>query len=179
MHDLPTRVGPGAKLEVTLLVVKGEPGDVDLAGGLEDARGDVEHGAVLGDHDVRLERPVESFIGAARLLGMASCKAEGVARLGYFYCYFFLLITRICAAYGRLILGWWTQNISFFFFHFRPGQGAQIQKYGSPKLGCQQKRDAAWTDIPQNRPISKNWAISKNVTQHGQIYPKSEPSAKT
>ena len=82
-------IGPRTKLHVTVLVVEGEPGDVDLAGGLEDARGDVEHGAVLGDHDVRLERPVESFIGAARLLGMASCKAEGVARLGYFYCYFF------------------------------------------------------------------------------------------
>ena len=28
---LPARVGPGAKLEVTLLVVEGKPGDVDLA----------------------------------------------------------------------------------------------------------------------------------------------------
>ena len=36
----------------------------------------------------------------------------------------------------------------------------------------QQKRDAARTDIPQN------WAVSKNVMQHGQIYPKTEPSAK-
>ena len=33
--NLPTRVGPGAKLEVALLVVKGEPGDVDLARRLE------------------------------------------------------------------------------------------------------------------------------------------------
>ena len=31
VHNLPPRVGPGAKLEVALLVVKGEPGDVDLA----------------------------------------------------------------------------------------------------------------------------------------------------
>ena len=31
LHHLPTRVGPGTKLEVALLVVKGEPGDVDLA----------------------------------------------------------------------------------------------------------------------------------------------------
>ena len=36
----------------------------------------------------------------------------------------------------------------------------------------QPKRDAARTDIPQN------WAVSKNVTQHGQIYPKNGPSAK-
>ena len=37
----------------------------------------------------------------------------------------------------------------------------------------QQKHDAARTDIPQN------WDVSKNVTQHGQIYPKTGPSAKT
>ena len=43
---------------------------------------------------------------------------------------------------------------------------------GSKSL-CQQKRDAARTDIPQN------WDVSKNVTQHGQIYPKTGPSAKT
>ena len=35
VHNLPPRVGPGAKLEVALLVVKGEPGDVDLAGRLQ------------------------------------------------------------------------------------------------------------------------------------------------
>ena len=29
--NLPTRVGPGAKLEVALLVVEGKPRDVDLA----------------------------------------------------------------------------------------------------------------------------------------------------
>ena len=29
--NLPTRVGPGAKLEVALLVVKRKPSDVDLA----------------------------------------------------------------------------------------------------------------------------------------------------
>ena len=31
MHDLPARVGPGSELEVALLIVKGEPGDVNLA----------------------------------------------------------------------------------------------------------------------------------------------------
>ena len=40
------------------------------------------------------------------------------------------------------------------------------------KRFCQQKRDAARTDIPQN------WAVSKNMTQHAQIYPKNGPSAK-
>ena len=33
--NLPTRVGPGAKLEVALLVVEGKPRDVDLARRLE------------------------------------------------------------------------------------------------------------------------------------------------
>ena len=43
----------------------------------------------------------------------------------------------------------------------------------TPELGCQQKRDAAWTDIPQNRVVSKNvrragqgerkYAVSKNL----------------
>ena len=35
VDNLPARVGPGSKLEVALLVVKGEPGDVDLARRLE------------------------------------------------------------------------------------------------------------------------------------------------
>ena len=34
-------IRPAAKLHVAVLVVKGEPSDVDLAGGLEDAGGDV------------------------------------------------------------------------------------------------------------------------------------------
>ena len=35
VHNLPPRVGPGSKLEVALLVVKGKPGDVNLASRLE------------------------------------------------------------------------------------------------------------------------------------------------
>lgn len=34
-------MGPGAKLQVTLLNIKGEPTYVDVAGALQDARGDV------------------------------------------------------------------------------------------------------------------------------------------
>ena len=34
-------IRPAAKLHVAVLVVEGEPSDVDLAGGLEDAGGDV------------------------------------------------------------------------------------------------------------------------------------------
>ena len=53
---------PGPELEVTGLVVEGEPGDVDLAGGLEDARRHVEHGPVRSGNNIRLERSVESLI---------------------------------------------------------------------------------------------------------------------
>jgi hypothetical protein len=35
--DIEPVVGPGPELEVTALLVEGEPGDVDLAGGLEQA----------------------------------------------------------------------------------------------------------------------------------------------
>ena len=35
--DVEAIVGPGAKLEVAALVVKGEPGDIDLTRGFEQA----------------------------------------------------------------------------------------------------------------------------------------------
>lgn len=55
-------VGPGSELHVTVLVVKGEPSDVYLACALEDARRDVQATAVMRDHHVCLERPVETLI---------------------------------------------------------------------------------------------------------------------
>ena len=76
-------IRPAAKLHVAVLVVKGEPSDVDLAGGLEDARGDVgahtclsvcqgahgekplclctSHTLARNDH-VCVVRPVESLV---------------------------------------------------------------------------------------------------------------------
>ena len=39
--NLESVIRPAAKLHVAILVVKGEPSYVDLAGGLEDAGGDV------------------------------------------------------------------------------------------------------------------------------------------
>lgn len=55
-------VGPGSELHFTVLVVKGEPSDVYLACALEDARRDVQATAVMRDHHVCLERPVETLI---------------------------------------------------------------------------------------------------------------------
>ena len=63
-HHLPPRVGPGSKLEVALLVVKGEPGDVDLAGGLEEAGGHVEATAVTAHNHIRLVSPIEFLVRA-------------------------------------------------------------------------------------------------------------------
>ena len=57
-------VGPRSELHGTLLVVEREPGDVDLAGALEDTGRDVSAAAVVPDHHVGLERVVEPFMGA-------------------------------------------------------------------------------------------------------------------
>ena len=58
-------VGPAAKLHLTVLVVEGEPGDVDLAGGHEDAGGDVGAEAVAGHHHVGWVGSIEQFAGTA------------------------------------------------------------------------------------------------------------------
>ncbi len=62
--DLPARVGPRAKLEVALLVVEGEPGDVNLARRLEDPRRNIQASALIVDHHIGLVRPVELLIRA-------------------------------------------------------------------------------------------------------------------
>ena len=60
---LPPIVGPRAELHGTLLLVEREPGDVDLTGGLEDARRHVQTAAVVLHHDVCGVRAVEFVIG--------------------------------------------------------------------------------------------------------------------
>jgi hypothetical protein len=59
-------VGPAAKLHLAVLVVEGEPGDVDLAGGLEDAGRDVGAAPLARQHHVRRVGPVKSLIGTKR-----------------------------------------------------------------------------------------------------------------
>ena len=54
-------VGPAAELHVAVLLVEGEPGDVDGAGGLEHAGGDVGAQTLAGHHHVGRERGVERF----------------------------------------------------------------------------------------------------------------------
>ena len=59
-------IGPAAELHLAVLVVEGEPGDVDLAGGLEDAGRDVGAAPLARQHHVCRVGPVKSLIGAER-----------------------------------------------------------------------------------------------------------------
>ena len=54
-------VGPTAELHLAVLVVEGEPGDVDGAGGLEHAGGDVGAQTLARHHHVGRVRRVEGF----------------------------------------------------------------------------------------------------------------------
>ncbi len=81
-------VGPRSELDLALLVVEGEPGDVDLARALEDARRDVVAAAVAAHHHVRLVRAVELLVGAARrsivkyrLISRASIDTRGTSSM--------------------------------------------------------------------------------------------------
>ena len=56
-------VSPAAKLDVAVLVVEGEPGDVDLAGRLEDAGGDVGARPVTRHNHVCRVGPVKGLAG--------------------------------------------------------------------------------------------------------------------
>ena len=60
-EHLESVVGPTSELHLTVLVVEGEPGDVDGAGGLEHAGGDVGAQTLAGHDHVGRERGVERF----------------------------------------------------------------------------------------------------------------------
>ena len=62
-------VRPAPELHLAALVVEGEPGDVDLAGGLEHAGRDVGAEARTGDHHVGGECRVETLAGAVGQVG--------------------------------------------------------------------------------------------------------------
>ena len=58
-------IRPAAKLHLAVLVVEGEPDDVYLARGHEDAGWDVGAEALMGHHHVRRICPVKRLTGAA------------------------------------------------------------------------------------------------------------------
>ncbi len=66
ISHLPAVVGPAAELHLAVLVVKREPGYVDLAGGLEDAGWDVGAAPLASQHHVRRVRAVERLFRTDR-----------------------------------------------------------------------------------------------------------------
>ena len=54
-------VGPTSELHLTILIIEGEPSDVDLTGGHEDARWDVGALSLVGDHHVGWVGSVKGF----------------------------------------------------------------------------------------------------------------------
>lgn len=55
-------IGPTTKLHVAVLIIKREPRDVYLACALEDARWHIQTTAVMFDHNICVERAIESLI---------------------------------------------------------------------------------------------------------------------
>ena len=68
-------VGPAAKLHVAVLVVEGEPGDVNLTGGHEDAGGDVGALALRGHHHICWVGPIKCFTGTEGELRIRKSKS--------------------------------------------------------------------------------------------------------
>lgn len=62
--NLKSIVRPGSKLHLAPLIVEGKPGDVDFAGGLEDARRHVQTRSVVPDDHVGRVGSVEALVGA-------------------------------------------------------------------------------------------------------------------
>ena len=60
-------IGPAPELHVAVLIVEGEPGDVYLASGLEDAGGDVGAAALVRHHHVGRECPVKLLVRAEKM----------------------------------------------------------------------------------------------------------------
>ena len=57
-------IRPASELHLAVLVVEGEPGDVDLAGGHEDAGRDVGAQPLVGNHHISRVGPIKGFTRA-------------------------------------------------------------------------------------------------------------------
>ena len=60
-------ISPASKLHITVLIIKWEPGDVYLAGGLEDAWRDVGAAPSVSHHHIGGEGPVKLLVSAANI----------------------------------------------------------------------------------------------------------------
>ena len=55
-------ISPASKLHITSLFIKWEPSNVNFAGGLEDARGDVGTHALVGHHNISVVCTIKGFV---------------------------------------------------------------------------------------------------------------------
>ena len=84
MSHLKPVIRPTSKLHLAVLVVEGEPGDVNLAGGHEDAGGDVGALALRGHHHICWVGPIKCFTGTEGELRIKKVKVFIDAKLGHF-----------------------------------------------------------------------------------------------
>ena len=66
MSHLKPVICPASKLHLTVLVVEGKPGDVDLASRHEDAGGDVRAFPLRCHHHICWIGPIKCFAGTGR-----------------------------------------------------------------------------------------------------------------
>ena len=76
-HNLTTHfeaiISPGSKLEFAVLIIEGEPCDVNLTRALEDPRWNVEHTSVSVCHNVGLERAIEPLVSTEKEQNTCIC----------------------------------------------------------------------------------------------------------
>ena len=75
---LKTIIGPTPEFHLTILIIEGEPGDVDLAGGHEDPGRDVGADPLVGHHHVGGVGRVKSFTGT-RIIDYCSRERDRVS----------------------------------------------------------------------------------------------------
>lgn len=59
-------ISPGAEFHFASLIIERKPGDVNLTGGLEDPRWNIETGAIITYHNICGVSAIESFVGTAK-----------------------------------------------------------------------------------------------------------------
>ena len=59
-------VGPASKLHITILVIEGEPSDVNLTGGFEYSRRNISTPALVSHHHVGGESSIKLLISAKK-----------------------------------------------------------------------------------------------------------------
>ena len=66
IHYLESIICPASKLHITILVVEGEPSDINLTGGFEYSRRNISTPSLVGHHDVSWESSIKLLISAVK-----------------------------------------------------------------------------------------------------------------